>query len=144
MKNLFELGADFSDLQLWAVGCSVGPKGYVSFEGEQAREVSAHEASRIATLSEQITDIMWIDFSYTGDPEEDHFENYPVIGGCYIATSRRRFSEVCFRPALEVVESGRVTAYTARWVGYLARGNHDEVPRYFEQLVQLAAQRNGP
>ena len=50
MKNLFELGADFSDLQLWAVGCSVGPKGYVSFEGEQAREVSAHEASRIATL----------------------------------------------------------------------------------------------
>jgi hypothetical protein len=127
-----------ADSEIWAHMYTVGPGGFVDSDGEYAREVSAQEARIIASQPGQLKDIMWINFDYNPGLLRPIDVLWNRIGESMVATSRRLHTEVVFRPVSEVLESGRITKYTATWLGRLANGNHDEIPDKFEDLLTLA------
>lgn len=128
----------FPRQELWAQYHTVGPDGFADSDGQVAIRPTAAEASRIARLPGQVIDIAWVNFSfYVGDDGASE-EAYPVgLDESFIATSKRSVKEVVFKPVSMVLEEGQLTKHTAKWLGYLAGGNHDSHPDQYDGLLAL-------
>jgi hypothetical protein len=128
----------FPKQELWAQYFTVGPEGYVDTDGELAIRPTASEAGRIARLPGQVKDIAWMNFSfYVGENTETE-EVYPVgTDESFIATSRRGIYKLSFKPVSAVLEQGKLTKHTTRWLGYMAAGNHSEKPDRYDELIKL-------
>ncbi len=125
---------------IWAQYATVGPNGIVDSNGERAIEVSAREAMRIASYPEQLRDIMWINFEFNPHNNLSDEETWPRTGESYIATSRRTHGEVVLKAVSEVIGEGRITKYTASWLGKIANGDNAtfDRPDRYEELLELA------
>ena len=123
-------------LDIWATYHTVGPEGYVDFDGDPAIRPTAEEAANIANYPDQVTHIAWMDFTLWVNDGKSEDERYK-LGESFIATSQWRLREVRFRPVSSILEEGRLTKHTAKWLGYLVVGNHESVPDHFEELADL-------
>lgn len=125
--------------ELWAQYYTVGPEGLECSDGQLAYRPDAQDAKRIATEPGQLRDIMWMDFCFVvGEPCTDEEAYYGVgLNESFIATSRRTTDEVVFQPVSEVVDSGKLSTYSATWLGKLASGGGDIVPDRFQDLLLM-------
>jgi hypothetical protein len=126
-------------MEIWAQYYTVGRRGYVDSDGSSAVVPTAEEARRLSSLPGQMIDIMWVNFSGVyGEPGSDTEKYFPVgAGESYIVTSRRTKDTVVFKPVSEVINSGRMTKYTQRWIGAMATGDHSAAPDRFDELVVM-------
>lgn len=121
----------------------MGPEGWICSDGTTATRPTAEGAAEICADPDQLDGIAWVDFSLAVVPEDG--SPYPEaefyrMGESFIATSQRSFREVRFAPVSLVLERGRLTKHTTRWLGQLSSGNHDAVPDKFEELLGLLEQ----
>lgn len=122
----------------WAQYCTVGPYGYADTHGEEITEPTVEAAHALVNQPEQLADICWVNLSVA-------VEEGPNIriGESLIATSRRSLHRATFQPVSTVIEQGKLTKHTARWVGHLATGTtgrhiREYEPDRFEELLVLA------